>query len=52
MLFPSIGQLWMSYADLHTIEDALNGNGLGAKPGTFSQEDIEAYKFTYNTSGK
>lgn len=37
--------------DLNLLDDIFCGKVLGAKPDTFTAEDIEAFKYTFATYG-
>lgn len=38
--------------DLRFVEYLFNGKRLGAKPGTFTAKDIEAFKYTFSNYGE
>lgn len=46
-LVPVLPILTMRAFDLRRIAYAFCGKSMGAKPGTFTPEDIEAYKYTF-----
>jgi hypothetical protein len=49
---PVLGKLLMVKDDMFVLQDALTGREMGAKEGTFSQEDIEAFKYSYRNYSK
>jgi hypothetical protein len=48
---PVLPQLYLRADDLVALKHALCGRDMGAKPGAFTAEDIEAYKYTFATYG-
>ena len=47
---PYLPEWYFGTGDLKMLENAFTGKIMGAKPGAFTQEDLEAFKFTFNKS--
>lgn len=48
-LIPYYGEFFIGLNDLQFIQDVFTKKGQGPKPGTFSDEEIEAYKYVFQT---
>lgn len=49
---PYHAEWFFSSGDLKMLENTFRGKLMGAKKGAFSDEDMEAFKYTYNSMCK
>lgn len=49
---PYLPEWFFSSGDLKMLENAFQGRGMGAKPGAFTRQDMEAFKHIFNTPSK
>ena len=45
---PYFPEWFFSTGDLKMLNNAFQGRGMGAKSGAFTDEDMEAFKYTFN----
>ncbi len=48
ILVPYFPEWFFSTGDLKMLENAFRGKLMGAKRGAFTDEDMEAFKYTFN----
>ena len=49
---PMLPEIMMRCSDMQFLQDAFTDKGMGAKRGTFTEDDIEAYKYTFRNYGE
>ena len=49
---PYFPEWFFSTGDLKMLENAFTGKGMGAKKEAFSKDDLEAFKFNFNSMCK
>ena len=45
---PYFPEWFFGTGDLKMLDNAFCGRGMGAKPGSFTSEDMEAFKYNFN----
>ena len=49
---PMLPEIMMRCSDMQFLQDAFTDKGMGAKRGTFTEDDIDAYKYTFRNYGE